>query len=552
MVNLHGAGVGNPIDLQWMGSFALYRDLGVNVIHPVLPKHGPRRRKRSLVFPSPEGLVNFYASSQAIWDVRRTIMGAGSRPDHDRRARRVAGRIRRGAARRARGRPRLRRRRAPAERHSEPCREPRGGATEASPPRPPRLRQGRPGSSTGWCRPSRSRLACHGTGSTSAPRSATASRRQSKRARSGSTGTSPRSAGSRGRTSLLALRHCETLRAGLVEALHGERRLTSRRVSYNLSVLFELVADAVGDRTAVIAGTRREFTYAQLDERANRLAHFLAGAGVAAGDHVGLLLMNGTEYLEGMLAAFKLRAVPVNVNYRYVSRELEQLFANADLVALVAHRRFGPMVAEVAPQVASLRHLITVDDDSGEVVPEGSADYAVALRESSPARDFEGRSSADLYIAYTGGTTGMPKGVLWRHEDVFFASMGGGDPTRSEGPITAPEELVERILPVASVQLVTAPLMHVSGHWGAFATLYSGGTVVLLEPGPFDPVAVLDVAARVARTSSRSSAMRRCDPSPRSCGIPDAGTFPHCSFSRRVGRCCPARPRTSSTGCSRT
>lgn len=268
-------------------------------------------------------------------------------------------------------------------------------------------------------------------------------------------------------------------------------------MSYNLSVLFELVADAVGDRTAVIAGTRRECTYAQLDERANRLAHFLAGAGVAAGDHVGLLLMNGAEYLEGMLAAFKLRAVPVNVNYRYVSRELEQLFTSADLVALVAHRRFGPAVAEVAPRVASLRHLIMVDDDSGEAVPEGSADYEVALRESSPARNFESRSSDDLYIAYTGGTTGMPKGVLWRHEDIFFASMGGGDPTRSEGAITAPEELVERILPVASVQLITVPLMHVSGHWGAFATLYSGGTVVLLEPGPFDPVAVLDVAARV-------------------------------------------------------
>ncbi len=268
-------------------------------------------------------------------------------------------------------------------------------------------------------------------------------------------------------------------------------------MSYNLSVLFELVADTVGDRTAVIAGTSRQLTYAQLDERANRLAHFLAGAGVATGDHVGLLLVNGTEYLEGMLAAFKLRAVPVNVNYRYVSRELEQLFANADLVALVAHRRFGPAVAEVAPRVASLRQLIMVDDDSGEVVPEGSVDYEVALRESSSARAFEGRSSDDLYIAYTGGTTGMPKGVLWRHEDIFFASMGGGDPTRSEGAITAPEELVERILPVASVQLVTAPLMHVSGHWGAFATLYSGGTVVLLEPGPFDPSVVLDAAARV-------------------------------------------------------
>jgi acyl-CoA synthetase (AMP-forming)/AMP-acid ligase II len=268
-------------------------------------------------------------------------------------------------------------------------------------------------------------------------------------------------------------------------------------VSYNLSVLIELVADAVGDRVAVMVGTRPGLTYAQLDERANRLAHHLAGAGVGPGDHVGLLLMNGTEYLEAMLAAFKLRALPVNVNYRYVARELEHLFTDADLLALVCHRRFGPAVAEVAPRVASLRHLLIVDDDSGAPIPEGSTDYEEALRDSSPARGFEGRTSDDLYIAYTGGTTGMPKGVLWRHEDVFFAAMGGGDPTRTEGAITTPEQLVERILPIASVQVITAPLMHVSGHWGAFGTLYSGGTVVLPEPGPFDPVAVLDLAARV-------------------------------------------------------
>jgi acyl-CoA synthetase (AMP-forming)/AMP-acid ligase II len=268
-------------------------------------------------------------------------------------------------------------------------------------------------------------------------------------------------------------------------------------VSYNLAVLFEMIADAVGERVAVIVGSRPGITYADLDQRANRLAHHLAGAGVGPGDHVGLLLMNGTEYLEAMLAAFKLRAIPVNVNYRYVARELAHLFTDAGLVALVCHRRFGPAVAEVLPGVPTLRHLLIVDDDSGSVIPEGSFDYEAALRDSSPARGFEGRTSDDVYIAYTGGTTGLPKGVLWRHEDVFFASMGGGDPTRTEGVITAPEQLVERVLPVASVQVITAPLMHVSGHWAAFGTLYSGGTVVLPEPGPFDPAAVLDLAARV-------------------------------------------------------
>ena len=268
-------------------------------------------------------------------------------------------------------------------------------------------------------------------------------------------------------------------------------------MSYNLAVLFEMIADSVGERVAVIVGSRPGITYAALDERANRLANYLAGVGVGPGDRVGLLLMNGTEYLEAMLAAFKLRAVPVNVNYRYVARELAHLFTDAGLVALVCHRRFGPAVAAVVPDIPTLRHLLIVDDGSGEALPEGSVDYEAALRDASPARGFEGRTSDDVYIAYTGGTTGLPKGVLWRHEDVFFASMGGGDPTRTEGVITAPEQLVERVLPVASVQVITAPLMHVSGHWAAFGTLYSGGTVVLPEPGAFDPAAVLDLAARV-------------------------------------------------------
>ena len=268
-------------------------------------------------------------------------------------------------------------------------------------------------------------------------------------------------------------------------------------VSYNLSDLFEVVADQVGDRPAIIVGSRRELSYAELEERANRLAHHLAAAGVGADDAVGLLLMNGAEYLEGMLAAFKLRAVPINVNYRYVARELEQVFVDAGVVALVFHRRFSPEVESIAPRVRTLEHLVVVEDGSDAPVPDAAIPYEDALAGASPARDFEGRSSDDRYIAYTGGTTGLPNGVIWRHEDIFFASMGGGDPTRTEGVITAPEQLRERVLPVPPVQVITAPLMHVSGHWGAFSALFSGTTIAMPEPGPFDPVAVLDFAARV-------------------------------------------------------
>ncbi len=260
--------------------------------------------------------------------------------------------------------------------------------------------------------------------------------------------------------------------------------------SYNLSELFEEVADAVPARVAVVDPHRR-VTYAQLDERATRLAHHLAAAGVGAGDHVGLHLLNGSEYLEGMLAACKIRAVPINVNYRYVERELEYLYDNADLVALVFHRRFGPRVGAVAGFTAALRHLVVVEDGSGAVIPDGAADYEQALAAASPERDFTDRSSDDVYIAYTGGTTGMPKGVQWTHEDIFFASLGGGDPAQTEGPISSPEQLVDRIPEVGIAQIITPPLMHVSAHWGAFHGLYGGGKVVLPKPGTFAPLEVL-------------------------------------------------------------
>lgn len=261
--------------------------------------------------------------------------------------------------------------------------------------------------------------------------------------------------------------------------------------SYNLSELWEYVADKVGDRTALVT-VDGPMTYAELEARSNQLAHHLAGVGIGPRDHVGLQMLNCTEYVEGMLASYKLRAVPVNVNYRYVERELEHLFSDADLVALIFHRRFGPAVAAVAPKVKTLRHLIVVEDGSGEPVPEGAIDYADAIAAESSERDFEGRSSDDIYLCYTGGTTGLPKGVMWTHEGIFYGALGGGDPTRMS-PITSPEEIAERIPDVGAVQIVTPPLMHVSGHWSTFATLYAGGTSVYMSPRGWTPEETLDL-----------------------------------------------------------
>ena len=246
-------------------------------------------------------------------------------------------------------------------------------------------------------------------------------------------------------------------------------------MSFNLADLFEGVADAVRDREALVAGDRR-LTYRQLDERANRLAHHLTSLGVGRDDHVGLQMVNGTEYAEGMLACFKLRAVPINVNFRYVEDELRYLFDDADIVVNICNERFADRVEAIRGQLPNLRDVIVVERD-----------YEEALEASSAARDFGPRSSDDLYCAYTGGTTGLPKGVIWRHEDIFFAGMGGGDVFHAGNYVSKPEELVERLPDPGLVALATPPFMHVSAHWLLFSVLFGGGKMVVTPEGRFDP-----------------------------------------------------------------
>src|ERR1039458_3840863 len=196
-------------------------------------------------------------------------------------------------------------------------------------------------------------------------------------------------------------------------------------MDFNLADLFESVVDVVPDQPALVADDRR-LTYVALDRRANRLAHHPAACCGGSGDRLGLQLANGTEYLEAMLACFKIRAVPINVNYRYVASELRYIYSDAGLVGLVFHSRFGPAVADALAAMPERRTLLEVPDDAGR---SGLGDdYESTLAAATDAGDFEKRSADDLYCVYTGGTTGMPKGVVWRHEDIFFAGMGGGDP----------------------------------------------------------------------------------------------------------------------------
>jgi acyl-CoA synthetase (AMP-forming)/AMP-acid ligase II len=252
----------------------------------------------------------------------------------------------------------------------------------------------------------------------------------------------------------------------------------------HIADLVEHAVDLVPDRVAVICDAR-QVTYAQLEERANRLAHHLADHGVGPGDHVGVHGRNSIETLEAMLAAYKLRAAAVNVNYRYVENELRYLFENAELTALVQDRRYAGRVARVLPGLTKRPHVVVVDDGSGAEVPAGhGVDYEEALAAASPERDFGERSGDDIYILYTGGTTGRPKGVLWRHEDVWRA-LGGGIDFMSGEPVADEWAQSQAGKDFALVRLCVAPLVHGAAQWAALASLFGCGTVVLMPQ--FDP-----------------------------------------------------------------
>ncbi len=263
-------------------------------------------------------------------------------------------------------------------------------------------------------------------------------------------------------------------------------------MTFNLADLFEASVDAYGDREYLVAAGERR-TYAEMEARANRLAHFFASRGVGPRDHVGIYALNSVEWVETAWAVFKLRAVWININYRYVKDELRYLLTNADLVALVHQASFGPQVQELLPDLPRLTTVVTIDDGSGEAVPLEAVPYEEAMASGSPERDFEPRSGDDHYVLYTGGTTGLPKGVVWRHEDVFYALGGGVDPVTNTR-VQRPEEMVEKGRGGQVTLLPIAPLMHGATQWAVMGQSFQGNRIVLVPK--FEPHEVWGLAER--------------------------------------------------------
>ena len=281
-------------------------------------------------------------------------------------------------------------------------------------------------------------------------------------------------------------------------------------VSFDLSTVFRTVAEAIPDNEVMIWRDRR-LTYAQMDARIDGVAHYLVSRGLGchierdrlAGhqsgqDHVGLYMRNGNEYLEAMVAGYRARVAPFNVNFRYVEEELLYLLTDSGARALIYAGEFAPNVQAIRDRLPDLQVLIQVADESGNALLPGAVDYESITATPEPADGMPTPDGEDLYILYTGGTTGMPKGVLWRQHDIFMSAMGGR-PFTGGPELTTYQDLIDQVVAGAGLRsfLVLPPLMHGAAQWGVFNTISAGGWVAVPEDVKhFDADAILRLAER--------------------------------------------------------
>ncbi len=280
-------------------------------------------------------------------------------------------------------------------------------------------------------------------------------------------------------------------------------------MEFSFPDVFGAIAGAIPEREAIVFRDRR-ITYATLADRTRRLAHVLLDHGLrverergglasheSGQDHLAIYLHNGNEYLEGMLGAFQARVAPLNVNYRYVEEELLYLLDDAQARALVYHAAFAPRVAAIRGRLPKLSLLLQVEDGSGEPLLPGALDYERALATATAGPLPVVASPDDLYILYTGGTTGMPKGVLWRSADIFVAAMGGRKPSGGEWESLAEIAAAATASGGALRALVGPPLMHGAAQWISFMMMTLGATLVFPNVvEKLDPADFLGTASR--------------------------------------------------------
>jgi acyl-CoA synthetase (AMP-forming)/AMP-acid ligase II len=266
---------------------------------------------------------------------------------------------------------------------------------------------------------------------------------------------------------------------------------------WNFAELWEAIADKFPDAQAQVQGDRR-FTWKEFDARADALAHHLLEGGAVHQDKVALYLYNCPEYMEGCYASFKAGLVPVNTNYRYLDDELVYLWDNADAVAVVFHGTFTDRVAAVKDRLPRVRHWIWVDDGTNPK-PDWADDYEQVVA-SAPGRVIPewGRSGDDIVMIYTGGTTGMPKGVMWRQDDLIAVTCGVGNNKLTQDPdeVGGVQAIVDEITQPGPPGLPACPLMHGTGWFTANIFLTQAGSVVTLVDRSLDWNEVLETIER--------------------------------------------------------
>jgi 3-oxocholest-4-en-26-oate---CoA ligase len=285
--------------------------------------------------------------------------------------------------------------------------------------------------------------------------------------------------------------------------------MSDTATQFTVPAIATAVAAAIPDRDLVIRGERR-YSYAQLLDRANRLAAYLRSRGLGchtersalAGhevgqDLLGLYAYNGNEFVEALLGTFQARVAPFNVNFRYVKSELQYLLKDAGATALIYHAVFAPRVAEILPDLPQLRVLIQIADDSGNDLIYGAVDYEKVLATNSPEPAPVQHTPDDLYVLYTGGTTGMPKGVLWRQHDIFMASFGGRNLVTGE-PFGSVDDVVAGAAAGPGAKLmILPPLIHGTAQWSVMTAITTGQTLVF--PSVVDHFDAEDVVRTIER-----------------------------------------------------